>query len=76
MFTMVSVIAVSGESRVLHTQNDNLRVSLPHLNAVVSPETLLFVCGHCQALFWNEVRVYFKVCVSVLRWINFLTCGE
>lgn len=40
MVNKVSIIAVSGTSRVLYTQNDNLFDSFSYLNPVVTPETL------------------------------------
>ncbi len=37
--TYIAVVTNAGVSCSVHTWNDNLRHSLPHLNAVVTPET-------------------------------------
>jgi len=57
------VVTNAGVSCSVHTWNDNLRDSFPHLNAVVTPETCS-VRGHivffCHPR--NEARVSARVC--------------
>ncbi len=63
------MVTNAGVSCSVHTWNDNLRVSLPHLNAVVTSETCSVYVAYVACLYWF---VFNLGLIKFLKWLDVL----